>query len=139
MVSDISLIAEVCEKAGADILSLINTIPAAKIDIKTKKFKLGRGYGGLSGAAVKPVAVKLVSDVYKSVRIPIIGMGGISSWEDAAEFFLAGATAVAVGTYAFVKPGIIPDIISGLRGYLAQNGFDNIYQIIGLAHNDDNN
>ncbi len=138
MVSDISIIAEVCEKAGADILSLINTIPAAKIDIKTKKFKLSRGYGGLSGAAIKPVAVKLVSDVYKAVRIPVIGMGGISSWEDAAEFFLAGATAVAVGTYSFVKPGIIPDIVSGLKSYLADNGFADIYGIIGLANNKSN-
>ncbi len=138
MVSDISLIAEVCEKAGADIISLINTIPAARIDIKTKKFKLSRGYGGLSGAAVKPVAIKLVSDVYNAVRIPIIGMGGISSWEDAAEFFLAGATAVAVGTYSFVEPNIIENIANGLKAYLTQNGFDNIYKIIGLAHNDNN-
>ena len=135
MVSDISLIAEVCEKAGADIISLINTLPAARIDIKTKKFKLSRGYGGLSGAAVKPVAVKLVGDVYNAVRIPVIGMGGISSWEDAAEFFLAGATAVAVGTYAFVNPKIIPEITAGLKNYLAENGFDSIYRIIGLAHN----
>ena len=138
MVSDISLIAEVCEKAGADIISLINTIPAARIGIKTKKFKLSRGYGGLSGAAVKPVAIKLVSDVYNAVRIPIIGMGGISSWEDAAEFFLAGATAVAVGTYSFVEPNIIENIANGLKAYLTQNGFDNIYKIIGLAHNDNN-
>jgi dihydroorotate oxidase B, catalytic subunit (EC 1.3.3.1) len=135
MVSDISLIAEVCEKAGADIISLINTIPAAAIDIKTKKFKLNRGYGGLSGAAVKPVALKLVGDVYNAVRIPVIGMGGISSWEDAAEFFLAGATAVAVGTYAFVNPKIIPEITAGLKNYLAENGFDSIYRIIGSVHN----
>ncbi len=134
MVSDISFIAEICEKAGADIISLINTLPAASIDIKTKKFKLSRGYGGLSGAAVKPVAVKLVSDVYNAVRIPIIGMGGISSWQDAAEFFLAGATAVAVGTYSFVNPKIIPEISAGLKNYLSENGFDDIYQIIGLAH-----
>ena len=133
MVSDISLIAEICEKAGADILSLINTIPAAKIDIKTRKFKLSRGSGGLSGAAVKPVAIKLVRDVYNSVRIPIIGMGGISSWEDAVEFFLAGASAVSVGTYSFVQPKIIPEIAAGLKGYLTDNGFDSIYQIIGLA------
>ncbi len=134
MVSDISLIAEVCEKAGADIISLINTIPAAKIDIKTKKFKLGRGFGGLSGAAIKPVAIKLVNDVYNSVRIPIIGMGGISSWEDAAEFFLAGASAVSVGTYSFVKPKIVPEIVCGLKNYLIINGFDSIYRIIGLAN-----
>jgi len=138
MVSDISLIAEVCEKAGADIISLINTLPAARIDIKTKKFKLSRGYGGLSGAAIKPVAVKLVGDAYKSVRIPVIGMGGITSWEDAVEFFLAGATAVAVGTYSFVEPKIIQNIAAGLKSYLAENGFDNIYQIIGLAHNNGN-
>ena len=134
MVADISFIAEVCEKAGADIISLINTLPAASIDIKTKKFKLSRGYGGLSGAAVKPVAVKLVGDVYNAVRIPVIGMGGISSWQDAVEFFLAGATAVAVGTYSFVNPKIIPEISAGLKNYLAENGFDGIYQIIGLAH-----
>ena len=134
MVADISFIAEVCEKAGADIISLINTLPAASIDIKTKKFKLSRGYGGLSGAAVKPVAIKLVGDVYNAVRIPVIGMGGISSWQDAAEFFLAGAAAVAVGTYSFVNPKIIPEISAGLKNYLAENGFDGIYQIIGLAH-----
>ncbi len=134
MVNDISFIAEVCEKAGADIISLINTLPAASIDIKTKKFKLSRGYGGLSGAAVKPVAIKLVGDVYNAVRIPVIGMGGISSWQDAVEFFLAGATAVAVGTYSFVNPKIIPEISAGLKNYLAENGFDDIYQIIGLAH-----
>lgn len=134
MVSDISLIAEVCEKAGADIISLINTIPSASIDIRTKSFKLSRGFGGLSGPAVKPVALKLVSDVYNSVRIPVIGMGGISSWEDAVEFFLAGATAVAVGTYSFINPKIIPEITEGLRGYLIENGFSSIYEIIGLAN-----
>ncbi len=134
MVADISFIAEVCEKAGADIISLINTLPAASINIKTKKFKLSRGYGGLSGAAVKPVALKLVGDVYNAVRIPVIGMGGISSWQDAVEFFLAGATAVAVGTYSFVNPKIIPEISEGLKKYLAENGFNSIYQIIGLAH-----
>ncbi|MCL4533460.1 MAG: dihydroorotate dehydrogenase [Deltaproteobacteria bacterium] len=134
MVADISFIAEVCEKAGADIISLINTLPAASIDIKTKQFKLSRGYGGLSGAAVKPVAIKLVGDVYNAVRIPVIGMGGISSWQDAVEFFLAGATAVAVGTYSFVNPKIIPEISAGLKDYLTENGFDAIHQIIGLAH-----
>ena len=134
MVTDISHIAEVCEKAGADIISLINTLPAASIDIETKKFKLSRGYGGLSGAAIKPVALKLVGDVYNAVRIPVIGMGGISSWQDAVEFFLAGAAAVAVGTYSFVNPKIVPEISAGLKGYLAENGFGNIYQIIGLAH-----
>ena len=134
MVSDISLIAEVCEKAGADIISLINTIPSASIDIKTKSFKLSRGFGGLSGPAVKPVALKLVNDVYNSVRIPVIGMGGISSWEDAAEFFLAGATAVAVGTYSFINPKIIPEITGGLRAYLIENGFNSVYEIIGLAN-----
>lgn len=128
MVSDIAMIAEICEKAGADALSLINTIPAAKIDIKTMKFKLGKGSGGLSGPAVKPVAVKLVNDVYKSVRIPVIGMGGISCWEDAAEFFLAGASAVAVGTYSFVNPNLVPEIVAGLRAYLAENGFGSIYK-----------
>ncbi len=134
MVSDISLIAEVCEKAGADVISLINTIPAAKIDIETKKFSLGRGFGGLSGPAVKPIAIKLVSDVYNSVRIPVIGMGGISSWEDAVEFFLAGATAVSVGTYSFINPKIIPEIVEGLKNYLIRSGFDNIYGLIGLAN-----
>lgn len=134
MVTDISLIAEVCEKAGADIISLINTIPSASIDIKTKSFKLNRGFGGLSGPAVKPIALKLVNDVYNSVRIPVIGMGGISSCEDAVEFFLAGATAVAVGTYSFINPKIIPQIVEGVKKYLTDNGFNDIYDIIGLAN-----
>ncbi len=133
-VADISFIAEVCEKAGADIISLINTIPAASIDIKNKSFKLGGGFGGLSGPAVKPVALKLVNDVYSSVRIPVIGMGGISSWEDAVEFFLAGATAVAVGTYSFINPKIIPQIVEGVKGYLTDNGFNDIYDIIGFVN-----
>lgn len=133
MVSNICLIAEVCEKAGADIISLINTIPSAYIDIKTKKFKLGKGFGGLSGPAIKPVALKLVSDVYNCVRIPVIGMGGISSWEDAVEFFLAGASAVAVGTYAFINNNAIPEISAGIMEYLKNNGFNDVRQIIGLA------
>ncbi len=134
MVSEIGLIAEVCEKAGADIISLINTIPSAGVDIKTGRFKLGNGSGGLSGPAVKPVAIKLVAEVYNSVRIPIIGMGGISCFEDAAEFFLAGASAVAVGTYSFINPGIIPEISSGLEEYLRGKGFSDIKEIIGLAN-----
>ncbi len=133
MVTDISLIARVCESAGADIISMINTIPSTAIDINTKRFKLDRGFGGLSGPAVKPIALKLVNDVYKSVKIPIIGMGGISSYEDAIEFFLAGATAVEVGTYSFVNPKIIPQIVDGVRDYLLNNGFNGIYDIIGLA------
>ncbi len=134
MVNDISFIAEVCEKAGADIISLINTILSASIDIKTKSFKLNRGFGGLSGPAVKPIALKLVNDVYNSVRIPIIGMGGISSWEDAVEFFLAGATAVAVGTYSFINPKIIPQIVEGVKKYLMDNWFNDIHDIIGFVN-----
>lgn len=133
MVTDISLIAKACEAAGADVISLINTVPSTSIDIKTKRFKLNRGFGGLSGPAVKPIALKLVNDVYNSVKIPIIGIGGIGSYEDAIEFFLAGATAVGVGTCSFVNPKIIPQIVEGIRGYLTDNGFDGIYDIIGLA------
>ncbi len=133
LVTDISLIAEVAEKAGADILSLINTFPATHIDISTRKFTLNRGYGGLSGPAIKPVALKLVNDVHNAVRIPVIGMGGISLWQDAVEFFLAGASAIAVGTAAFINPNIITEIIAGLKGYLLNNGFKSIYEIIGIA------
>jgi len=134
LVTDISLIAEVAEQAGADVISLINTFPATIIDINTKKFKLSRGYGGLSGPAIKPIALKLVNDVYNAVRIPIIGMGGISSWQDAVEFFLAGATAVAVGTGAFINPHLIPETVEGLTNYLSKNKFKSIYETIGLVN-----
>ena len=135
LVSDIALIAEVAEKAGADVISLVNTFPAASIDINKRKFKLSRGYGGLSGPAIKPIAVKLVNDVYKAVRIPVIGMGGINSWEDAVEFFMAGATSIAVGTGAFNNPYLIPQITSGIRKFLQENNFSSIYDIIGIVNN----
>ncbi len=135
LVTDIAMIAEVAEKAGADIISLVNTFPAASIDINKRKFKLSRGYGGLSGPAIKPIAIKLVNDVYNAVRIPIIGMGGISSWEDAVEFFMAGATAVAVGTGAFSNPHLISQITAGVKKFLYENNFSNIYEIIGIVNN----
>ncbi len=118
-VTDITAIAKSAVKAGADALSLINTLLGMKIDIKTKKPVLANVRGGLSGSCIKPIAIRMVYDVANSVDVPIIGMGGISTWEDAAEFMLAGATAVAVGTANFANPKVTEEIILGLNKYFS--------------------
>jgi dihydroorotate dehydrogenase (NAD+) catalytic subunit len=119
------------EEAGADAISLINTIFGMSIDIMTRKPKIGRGYGGLSGPAVKPIAVKMVYDVSRAVNIPVIGIGGIMNAGDAIEFLLAGATAVQVGTANFVDPGIMMKIISGISDHLEKTGCEDVREIIG--------
>ncbi|MFN3395937.1 MAG: dihydroorotate dehydrogenase [Thermodesulfovibrionales bacterium] len=130
-VTDISMMAKVAEDAGADAISLINTITGMAIDIKTRRPKLANITGGLSGPAIRPVAVRMVWEASKAVRIPIIGMGGIMNYEDALEFILAGATAVAVGTANFVNPLVTMDIISGIEQYLMENNIKSIKEIIG--------
>lgn len=130
-VTDISMMSRVAEEAGADAISLINTITGMAIDIKTKRPKLANITGGLSGPAIRPIAVRMVWEASRSVRIPIIGMGGIMNHEDAIEFILAGATAVAVGTANFVNPLVTMDIISGITEFLKENGIRSVKEMIG--------
>jgi len=130
-VTDIVTMAKACEDAGADILSLINTLMGVEIDIHTQKPTLGNITGGLSGPCIKPVALRMVWQVARAVKVPIIGMGGISCWEDAVEFFLAGASAVAVGTANFADPAVTMKICDGLSDYLADRGLESIQDIVG--------
>lgn len=130
-VTDICTMAKAVEAAGADCISLINTLLGMEININTKRPTLGNITGGLSGACVKPVALHMVWQVANAVDIPIIGMGGINSWQDAVEFFLAGADAVAIGTANFTNPAVTMEICDGLNDYLAQNNIENIADIVG--------
>ncbi|EPR12726.1 dihydroorotate dehydrogenase [Ruminiclostridium papyrosolvens] len=130
-VSDIKSIATAAEGAGADCISLINTILGLAIDINKKKPILANNFGGLSGPAVKPIALRMVYEAAHSVKIPVIGMGGITSWEDAVEFMLAGASAVMVGTANFVNPTIPIEIVNGIEKYLERHGHTSLNEIIG--------
>ncbi len=133
-VTNIVEIAKIVEANGADAVSLINTLLGMQIDLKTKKPLLGNIMGGLSGPAVKPVAVRMVYQVYKAVNIPIIGMGGISSTEDALEFLMAGAQLVSLGTGIFPNPMLPVEIKYGLEKYCEENGLENISELVGIAH-----
>ena len=130
-VTDVVEIARVAEDAGADALSLINTLLGMAIDARTRKPKLARVVGGLSGPAVKPVALRMVWQVHKAVKVPILGMGGISTGEDAVEFMLAGATAVAVGTANFFNPHATADVIDGIECYCQEQGVADVNDLIG--------
>ena len=130
-VTDIVLMARAVEDAGADAISLINTLMGMEIDIHTWKPTLGNITGGLSGSCVKPVALRMVWQAAQAVKVPVIGMGGISSWQDAVEFFLAGASAVAVGTANFVNPHVTMEIIRGLESYLQEKKLSNIRELVG--------
>ncbi len=130
-VTDITKIARACEESGADCLSLINTLMGMEINIHTWRPTLGNITGGLSGGAIKPVAVRMVWQVAQAVKIPIIGMGGIRSASDAAEFFLAGASAVAIGTANFSEPAITMKIADDLETYLQSHGLKNIRELVG--------
>ncbi len=130
-VSDISEIARACEAGGADCLSLINTLVGMSVDIVSRRPRLTNNTGGLSGPAIKPVALAMVYEVHNSVKIPIIGVGGISDWRDAVEFFLCGAVAVQVGTALFVEPDAPIKIVKGLKKYLTENKMRNMYELIG--------
>lgn len=130
-VTDIALMARVAEEAGADAVSLINTIAGMAIDIKTRRPRLANVTGGLSGPAIKPVALRMVWEAYRAVRIPIVGMGGIMNSEDAIEFMLAGATGVAVGSANFVNPTATVDIINGIERFMAEHNIADIKELIG--------
>lgn len=133
-VTDIVAVAEAVAKAGADGLSLINTLLGMAIDIDRRRPLLGNLMGGLSGPAIKPVGVRAVWQVYQAVSLPILGMGGITSPEDALEFILSGASAVAVGTANFVNPKATLEVVAGLEKYLAKEGIDDIKDLVGAAH-----
>ncbi|MBD3879018.1 MAG: dihydroorotate dehydrogenase [Quinella sp. 1Q5] len=130
-VTDITEIARACEATGADCLSLINTLMGMEININTWRPTLGNVTGGLSGGAIKPVALRMVWQVANAVKVPIIGMGGIRSASDAAEFFLAGASAVAIGTANFSEPSITMKIADDLEQYLQVHGLKNIRELVG--------
>ncbi|MDQ0337576.1 dihydroorotate dehydrogenase (NAD+) catalytic subunit [Caldalkalibacillus uzonensis] len=132
-VSNIVAIATAVEEAGADGLSMINTLLGMRIDLKTKQPILANGSGGLSGPAIKPVAIRMIYEVSQHVSIPIIGMGGIQSAEDVVEFFLAGASAVAIGTANFVDPYICPKIIDELQSLLDRMGVEYIHDLTGMG------
>lgn len=130
-VTDITEMARAVEDGGADVVSLINTLTGMKIDVNRRKFALANKTGGLSGPAIKPVAVRMVYQVAQAVKIPIIGMGGIATWEDAMEFILAGATAVSVGTANFNNPMTTMEVIDGMEKYLQAQNIDSITELIG--------
>ena len=132
-VTDITVMAKAAEAGGADALSLINTLTGMKIDIHRRTFALANKTGGLSGPAVKPVAVRMVYQTANAVKIPIIGMGGISTAEDAIEFLLAGATAVSVGTANFFNPYATVEIVQGIEDYMKRYGVDDVNQPIGAV------
>lgn len=133
-VSDITSIAKAVEFAGADAVSLVNTFLAMKIDIKTKKPLLGNIFGGLSGGCIRPIAVRMVYQVFNSVKIPIVGMGGIENYKDALEFIMAGASLVSIGSGIFSNPVLPIEVIEGIENYLNENNIDDIKDLIGIAH-----
>ena len=132
-VTDIAEMARAAEAAGADAISLINTITGMKIDVERRKFVLANKTGGLSGPAIKPVAVRMVYQASHAVKIPVIGMGGIATAEDALEFILAGATAVAVGAMNFVDPYTTVKVADGIEEYMNRHGIEDIRTLIGAV------
>jgi dihydroorotate dehydrogenase (NAD+) catalytic subunit len=129
---DVVAMAVACEHAGADAISLVNTFKALAIDIRSRKPVFDNVTAGLSGPAIKPIALRMVWEVAHAVHIPVVGMGGISTWQDALEFIMAGATAVQVGTATFVKSTAILDIVDGLERYCADEHLDSISAVHGL-------
>lgn len=133
-VTDIAAFARIAEEEGADSVSLVNTLLGLAVDVKTMKPSLSTITGGLSGPAIKPVALRMVWQVARAVRIPVIGMGGIMSAKDAVEFFLAGASAIQVGTASFIDPQASVKIAEGILNYMNEKGFSDIKEIIGLIN-----
>ncbi len=133
-VADIKTMARAVEEGGADGITMINTLTAMRIDLKTGRPLLANGTGGLSGPAIRPVAIRMIHEVYQTVKIPIIGMGGIASAEDVLEFLYAGASAVAIGTQNLVDPYICPQIIAELPHILKQYGFQSVKEAVGYSH-----
>ena len=132
-VTDITVMAKAAEAGGADAISLINTLTGMKIDIYRRCFALANRTGGLSGPAIKPVAVRMVYQAAHAVKIPVIGMGGIKDAEDALEFLMAGASAVAVGTANFMDPFAAPKTAAGIRAFMENQGIEDIHDIIGCV------
>ena len=132
-VTDITEMAKAAEDAGSDALSLINTLTGMKIDIKKRTFAVANKTAGVSGPAIKPIAVRMVYQVANAVKLPIIGMGGVATAEDALEFIMAGATAVAVGTANFHNPYVTTEIIKGIEEYMAENKINDINELIGCV------
>ena len=130
-VTDIAAVALAAEDAGADAVSLINTFPAMAVDINTGRPALGNITGGLSGPAIKPIALKMVRDVYKKIRIPVIGIGGIMDYKDALEFMICGAAAFQVGTANFINPEAPIEILTGIKDYLKNKNITNIEKVTG--------
>lgn len=133
-VTDITIMAKAAETGGADAVSLINTLTGMKIDIERQTFALANRTGGLSGPAIRPVAVRMVNQVANAVKIPIIGMGGIINAEDALEFILAGATAVSVGTANFFNPHATEEIVQGIEQYMEKKKCEDIKELIGIVN-----
>jgi dihydroorotate dehydrogenase (NAD+) catalytic subunit len=134
-VTDITVIARSAEEGGADAVSLVNTFKAMAINIHSKKPELGNIIGGLSGPAIKPIALRMVWEVFQAVKIPVIGIGGIMKAEDAIEFILAGASAIQIGTANLINPNTGIEVINGIKQYLLQNGVGRIRDLIGLFKN----
>ena len=132
-VTDITEIARAAEAGGADALSLINTLTGMKIDIHTRSFVLANKTGGMSGPAIKPVAVRMVYQTARAVKVPVIGMGGIACADDAIEFLLAGASAVAVGTANFIDPYVTAEIVDGIRDYMLRYGVERVTDLVGAV------
>jgi dihydroorotate dehydrogenase (NAD+) catalytic subunit len=130
-VTDITVIARAVEEAGADAISCINTLTGMAIDVRTRRPKIANRTGGLSGPAIRPVAVRMVHQVVQAVKIPVIGIGGITCARDALEFLIVGARAVQVGTANFIDPGVMPDIIDGLEAFCLEEGIADINDLIG--------
>jgi len=133
-VTDIVAIALAAADGGADALSMINTLGGMAININLKKPVLGNIFGGLSGPAIKPVALKMIYQVYREVDLPILGGGGIVNHIDALEFFMAGATAVSIGTGNFVNPCLALELLEGIKKYMQEQGFSSIQELVGIAH-----
>jgi len=133
-VTSIAEVAKSVEDAGADALSLINTVAGMVIDVHKRRPVLANVVGGLSGPAIRPVAVRAVWEVYKSVNLPVIGMGGIVNAEDALQFIFAGASAVAIGTANFINPRTPVKVVEGIEKYMVENGVQNIKELVGAAH-----
>ena len=132
-VTDITEMAKAAEAGGADALSMINTLTGMQIDVERQKFVLANKTGGLSGPAIKPVAVRMVYQVANAVNVPIIGMGGIANAKDAMEFILAGATAVSVGTANFNNPNTTIEVVEGIEDYMIRHNVEDINDLIGIV------
>lgn len=130
--SDVAAVARAVAEAGADAVSLINTLKGMAIDITTRRPLLGNGHGGLSGPAIKPVALRMVYEVAGAVDIPVVGCGGITTSEDAIEFFIAGASAIQVGTASFTTPTAASDVLAGIERFVTEQGITNIADLVGI-------